>query len=250
VYRRKDAYYARAKQEGYRSRSAFKLLELARRHRLIRSGDVVVDLGAWPGGWLQVAATLTGPRGRVVGVDLRLIEPLRERHVVSIEGNVAEPEVRERILAACGRRADVLLSDLAPRLSGVRARDEAESAALAETVLTCAAKLLAPGGRSLVKLFMSADFQNYIARLRALFRHVSVVRPSATRKGSAEIYALGFGYCGPVLSEPPSVERKPAGAESPAASPGRSATHARGMTRVDSDQPRDRAPRFLPRKTS
>jgi 23S rRNA (uridine2552-2'-O)-methyltransferase len=216
VYRRKDAYYARAKHEGYRSRSAYKLLELARGHRLIRSGDVVVDLGAWPGGWLQVAAALTGPTGRVVGVDLRPIASLPESQVVCLEGDARELQVRERILAVCGRRADVLLSDLAPKLSGVRARDEAESLALAETVVEGAAQLLAPGGHLLVKLFMTTDFQAYIARLRRLFRHVSVLRPSATRKGSAEIYALATGYCGPMHGgQPTSPERQTRAAASP-----------------------------------
>ena len=196
MYRRKDAFYSRAKAEGYRSRSAYKLLELAQRARLIRSGDRVVDLGAWPGGWLQVAAKLVGPHGRVVGVDLHPIEPISVRSVSCIVGDVREPAVQARVLAACGGPADVILSDLAPKLSGVRARDEAQAAALADLVLEFATRALAPGGRLLTKLFTTQDLPAYLTRLRALFRRVSTTRPEATRKGSSEIYAMASDFVG------------------------------------------------------
>jgi 23S rRNA (uridine2552-2'-O)-methyltransferase len=195
VYRRKDAFHARAKAAGYRSRSAYKLLELARRGRLLRRGDRVVDLGAWPGGWLQVAAQLVGPSGQVVGVDLRAIDPLPDGQVL-IVGDVQAAEVQDRILEACGGRVDVVLSDLSPKLSGIRARDEAQAEALAECALNVCSRLLRPGGRLLMKLFMSPALPAFLDRLRDQFGSVSTTRPEATRKGSSEIYALATDFLG------------------------------------------------------
>lgn len=202
MYRRKDGFYARAKTEGFRARSAYKLIEIARRARLFRPGDVVVDLGAWPGGWLQVAAAAVGPRGRVVGVDLRPIEPLTgAAPVVCLCGDVHAPDMCDRLLAACGRRADVLLSDLAPRLSGVRARDEAQMLGLAEAVLSLARGVLAPGGHLVLKLFTTPDTPAFLARLHGRFRQVTTTRPEATRKGSAEVYGIALGFAGPAQAE-------------------------------------------------
>ena len=197
MYRRKDGFYARAKAEGFRARSAYKLIEIARRAQLFRPGDVVVDLGAWPGGWLQVAAVAVGPRGRVVGVDLRPIEPLADAaNVVCLCGDVNDPGVRGRVMAACGRQADVLLSDLAPRLSGVRARDEAQMLALAGTVLDLTTEILRPGGHLVIKLFTTPDTPAFLTRLQGRFRQVKTTRPDATRKGSAELYAIALGFGG------------------------------------------------------
>lgn len=195
MYRRKDGFYTRAKAEGYRARSAYKLIEISRRVQLFRPGDVVIDLGAWPGGWLQVAAAAVGPRGLVVGVDLRPIEPIPGvSQVVCVRGDIRDAGVRLEIAAACGRRADVLLSDLAPALTGVRARDESRALALAQTVLDMAADVLRPGGHLVLKLFTTPDTAVFVALLRKHFRRVTTTRPDATRKGSAETYAIGLGY--------------------------------------------------------
>jgi 23S rRNA (uridine2552-2'-O)-methyltransferase len=194
LYQRKDAFYARAKAVGYRSRAAFKIEQLAQRARLFRRGDRVIDLGAWPGGWLQVAARHVGPTGRVVGVDVQPIAALPERNVVTICGDVTSPEVQHQAQALCGGRADVVLSDLAPKLTGVRARDAAQAEALAQCVLRFAAQALQPGGRLVVKLFMGADLPAYLGQLRTLFRDVQTTRPEATRKRSAEVYAIASGF--------------------------------------------------------
>lgn len=196
MYQRKDTFYTRAKAAGYRSRAAFKLQQLAQRGRLLRRGDCVVELGAWPGGWLQVAAADVGPKGRVVGVDLRAIQPLPETNVVTLVGDISVARTQERILEACDGKADVLLSDLAPKLTGVRARDEAQTQALADGVLQCVERILKPGGKLVVKLFMGRDLPQYVARLRAMFREVHLTRPEATRKGSAEVYAMASGFRG------------------------------------------------------
>lgn len=197
MYRRKDAFYVRAKAGGYRSRAAFKLEQLDQRFRLFRPGDCVVDLGAWPGGWLQVAARAVGRHGRVVGVDVQRIDPLPEPNVIVVQGDVTRADVQEQVRAACGRRADVVLADLAPKLTGIRAHDAARAYALAEQALQLAAALLRPGGRLVVKLFTAAELPAYLTTLRRCFQDVHATRPEATRKGSAELYAVGVGFrCG------------------------------------------------------
>jgi 23S rRNA (uridine2552-2'-O)-methyltransferase len=193
AYQRKDAFYARAKRSGYRSRAAYKLLELAQRYKLIERSAHVVDLGAWPGGWLQVAAQLAGPQGIVVGVDLRPVDALGGP-VTTIAGDARDERVQEEIRTRCRGRVDVVLSDMAPALSGVRDRDIAQSIALAETALTAAERLLAPGGRLLVKLFTAPETDAVVAAARRRFATVKLTRPEATRKGSAEMYLICLGF--------------------------------------------------------
>lgn len=195
AYQRKDAFYARAKDAGYRSRAAYKLLELARRYKLIERGDHVVDLGAWPGGWLQVAAQLTGPQGVVVGVDLQPIDRLGGP-VTSIAGDARDEAVQAEIHACCGGRVDIVLSDLAPKLSGVRDRDTAQAIALAESGLAIADRLLAPGGHLLLKLFTAPEIDAVVVAARRRFQRVKLTRPEATRRGSAEVYLVCLGFCG------------------------------------------------------
>jgi 23S rRNA (uridine2552-2'-O)-methyltransferase len=190
MYRRKDAFYHRAKDKGFRSRAAFKLQELARNERLFRNGDRVIDLGAWPGGWLQIAAELVGSRGRVIGVDRRPIEALSNPNVHFITGDASDAEIGSQVWSICGDQADVILSDLAPSLTGVRDRDEAAAEALVDVALAYVARGLRPGGSLLIKLFMSGGFKATVAKLESWFESVKLTRPEATRKGSSELYAL------------------------------------------------------------
>jgi len=194
VYQRKDTFYARAKAAGWRSRAAFKLQQLGQRGRLLQRGDCVVELGAWPGGWLQVVAADVGPQGRVIGVDVRAIAPLPETNVITVVGDITDAHTRERVMQACDGKADVLLSDLAPKLSGIRARDAAQAQALADCVLEWVECVLKPNGTLVVKLFMGTELQQYTKRLRSMFRDVRLTRPDATRKGSAEMYAVAIGF--------------------------------------------------------
>ena len=196
TYERKDAHYRRARAEGYRARSVYKLAELDRRWRLLRRGDAVIDLGAWPGAWLQLARERVGAEGRVVGVDLAKIEKLPAPNVALVVGDVREPATADAILERLGRQADVVLSDLAPKLTGIRATDEARSQELNETTLGLLPRLLAPGGRFAMKTFMSGDFEATLRATRARFDDVKTTRPDATRRGSSELYLLGLGFRG------------------------------------------------------
>jgi 23S rRNA (uridine2552-2'-O)-methyltransferase len=152
----------------------------------------VVDLGAWPGGWLQVAAERVGGQGRVVGLDLVPIEPLPHPHATSIVGDLSDPSMIAATLERLGRAADVVLSDAAPKLSGVRARDEAQCEALAAAILEAVPRLLAPGGALVMKTFMGAGLDDVRKRLESSFRRVQVVRPASTRTGSSECYVVAL----------------------------------------------------------
>jgi 23S rRNA (uridine2552-2'-O)-methyltransferase len=195
---RRDPYYRRAKQQGYRSRAAFKLLELDACENLLRPGGRVLDLGAAPGGWMQVALERVGPTGRVVGIDLARIEPFPEPNAAALLGDLREPATAEAARAALGGAADVVLSDLSPKLTGVRATDIARSLELVETAARLAAEVLRPGGAFVAKLFASPETDGLLARLRGGFAALRIVDPEASRKASTEFYAVAKGWKGKV----------------------------------------------------
>jgi 23S rRNA (uridine2552-2'-O)-methyltransferase len=193
VYERKDAFYKKAKQSGYRSRSAYKLIELNNEFHFLKLGGRVVDLGSWPGGWVQVIASVVGETGRVVGIDLVALDPLPLTNVTLLQGDATDQAQQEKIRTTLGGPADVVLSDMAPKLSGIRERDNARAMDLCHTALACARSLLRPGGTLLVKVFMGDEYQTFLAELRTAFATVRIARPDATRKGSAETYVLATG---------------------------------------------------------
>lgn len=194
AYDRKDAHYRRARAAGYRARSAYKLIELDDRFRLLRPGDVVVDLGAWPGAWMQVAAERVGPSGRVIGLDLARLEPFGSDRVVSFTGDVRDPAIVEELSGRLGAPANVVLCDLAPKLTGIRDTDEARGAELAAAAIASLPRLLRPGGRLLIKLFMNSELSGIVESLGARFEQVKTTRPEATRRGSSELYAVAVGH--------------------------------------------------------
>lgn len=197
VYDRKDHFHQRAKREGYRSRAAFKLLEIQRAQRLLRPGQRVIDLGCWPGGWLQVAAEAVGRKGRVVGVDLAAIDPpLENENVIAFCADITQPPVAKELIDRLGRPADVVLSDAAPKLTGVRAADHAREGALLERVEALLGELLRAGGTLLVKILDGPDAARVERRLRGEFETAKAVKPGASRRGSSERYLLGRGYKG------------------------------------------------------
>jgi len=196
TYRRKDVHYRRARAAGYRARSAYKLAELDARFHLLRAGDRVVDLGAWPGGWLQIVVERVGTGGRVVGVDVVPVERLPAANVELVTGDVRDPATVAEIRTRLGGPADVVLSDLSPKLTGVRDTDDARQAELVDAVVGMMPSVLRAGGRLTMKVFMGTGYETTLSRLRAAFGDVRTTRPAATRHGSAELYAVATGYRG------------------------------------------------------
>jgi 23S rRNA (uridine2552-2'-O)-methyltransferase len=184
-----DHYVKLAQQKGWRSRSAFKLLELNEKYDLIKPGMIVVDLGAAPGGWCQLAVPLVGARGKVIGLDILPIEPLPDVHI--IEGDFTEDEaLRELEAALDGQTVDLVLSDMAPNMSGMAATDQARAMYLAELALDFVRGHLKPGGNFVVKLFHGEGFDEYVKEARSLFQTVQARKPKASRPRSREVYLL------------------------------------------------------------
>jgi len=203
VYTPQDRYFKKAKQDGYRSRAAYKLVELQQRFRLINPGDRVVDLGAAPGGWLQIVAKLVGANGKVVGVDLQPIQPFQERNIMLVQGDILAGETLTEIKELLGGPAHCVLSDMAPKLSGIREADMARSNELNRIALQVATELLRPGGVLLVKSFVSEDLQSYTAELKKYFTLVQRTKPDASRQGSSEFYFYAKGYAPKIAAVAP-----------------------------------------------
>ena len=187
-----DQYVKMAQQQGYRSRSAFKLVELQDKYDLVRSGMTVVDLGAAPGGWCQVATPLVGESGRVIGLDILEMEPVHG--VDFIQGDFTQDEpLRELEAALGGQKVYLVLSDMAPNMSGMAAIDQAKAMYLAELALEFVKEHLKQGGDYVVKLFQGTDFDGYVREVRSLFEKVQVRKPKASRPRSKEVYLLARG---------------------------------------------------------
>ncbi len=194
AYIPQDRFFKKAKQDGYRSRAAYKLIELQERFRLINNGNRIVDLGAAPGGWLQVAAKLVGASGKVVGVDLQAIQPFQEKNIALLQGDALNDEIQRQINELLGGMAHCVLSDMAPKLSGIRDADLARCQELNRLALQVAQQLLIPGGSLLVKSFVSEDLQAFSAELKKSFASVQRTKPEASRQGSSEFYFYAKGF--------------------------------------------------------
>jgi 23S rRNA (uridine2552-2'-O)-methyltransferase len=199
-YDPRDRFYKKAKQEGLRARSAYKIEEIAQRFTLFRRGMAVLDLGAAPGGWLQIIARLVGHEGVVVGIDLQPIRGMGP-NVRTAVLDIYAPDLRTRLSELHDGRFDVITSDMAPKTTGVKVQDEARSLDLAEHALRLCGELLAPGGSFVAKVFEGGDFESYLRAVRAAFAKVKLVRPEATRGRSFEIYVVAQGHR-PVTGEP------------------------------------------------
>jgi 23S rRNA (uridine2552-2'-O)-methyltransferase len=187
-----DAYVKRAKAEGMRSRAAYKLREIAERDRLLAPGMIVVDLGAAPGGWSQVAAGRVGARGKVIALDI--LDMVSLNGVTFIRGDFQdEAALAELERALGGEKIDLVLSDMAPNISGVSVSDQARAMALAELALDFALNHLKPKGNFLVKTFQGAGFESFLKSLRGHFVAVAIRKPEASRSRSSEVYLVGKG---------------------------------------------------------
>lgn len=197
-YNRKDHLYQRAKREGLRSRAAYKLEEVQKSYKLLSKGQRVFDLGCWPGGWLELAAGLVGPHGRVVGVDRAELDPVISlAQATAFIGDLEAADIADHLREHLGTdRADVVLSDAAPKLTGIRETDRANEERLLESIEGLLPQLLRVGGALLIKLLESPEAQVIDRRIRARFDRAKTLKLAATRKGSRERYLIAWDYRG------------------------------------------------------
>ena len=200
--RKRDYYYRKAKEEKYRSRAAYKLFQANEKYHFIREGDVVVDLGAAPGGWMQAARKIVGAKGYVLGVDLKPIEPFQERNVRAIIGDITEAETLKQILEFLPRKADVVISDASPNISGIWELDHARQIDLAQKALEIALETLKLDGNFFVKVFQGDMLEDFVGKVRQHFKDVKVLKPKASRAKSSEIFVLGLRLKVDSLSSP------------------------------------------------
>ena len=212
--RKHDYYYQKAKAEQYRSRATYKLSETAVKFHFINRGDVVVDLGAAPGGWIQAARKIVGKTGFVLGVDLKPIEPFPWEYVRTIVADMTDPEMLPQILSFLPRKPDVVISDASPNISGVWELDHARQIDLATQAMQLALNLLRPRGNFFVKVFEGDLLDGYVKTVKKHFEVIKFVKPKASRAKSSEIYVLAMrkkqdGDAG----EPPVAENECSGQE-------------------------------------
>jgi len=191
--RKNEYYYKKAKAENYRSRSTYKLVQANEKYGFIKPHNVVVDLGAAPGGWIQAARKMTGKQGFVLGVDLKPIEPFTQEYIRTIIADLTEPDIDNQILSFLPRRPDVVLCDAAPNVTGVWEVDHACQIDLATKALDIAKCILRPGGNFFVKVFHGDLLDEYILNVKETFDEVKIVKPPASRAKSSEEYLLALG---------------------------------------------------------
>jgi 23S rRNA (uridine2552-2'-O)-methyltransferase len=190
--RKKDYYYKKAKAEQYRSRATYKLSLTEVKYHFIRPGDVIVDLGAAPGGWIQAARKIVGKTGYVLGVDLKPIAPFPQEYIRTIIADFTEPETVQQLLTFLPRKPDAVISDAAPNISGVWDVDQARQLDLANQALQLALKLLRPRGNFFVKVFEGELLDEFIATVKEYFEEVKFIKPKASRQKSSEMYLLAM----------------------------------------------------------
>ncbi len=200
-YDRKDKLHQRAKKDGLRSRAAYKLEEIQKQFKVLRKGDRVLDLGCWPGGWLEIGSKLIGPSGKIAGVDRAEVDPpIPERNVTTFVGDLEDADVAARLLESLelgdGALADVVLSDAAPKLTGVRETDRANEERLLEAIEALIPKLLKPEGSFVIKILEGPEAQAIDKRMRKMFAKAKTVKLESTRKGSTERYLVARGFKG------------------------------------------------------
>lgn len=192
--RKNEHYYKKAKKEGYRSRASYKLEQLNEKYEILESGDVVVDLGAAPGGWLQIAREKVGKDGFVLGIDLEPIEKLEYSNVKSIQGDITEMKTKALIEENLPQPPNAILSDASPDISGTWDVDHARSVGLGRATLNIARELLKPGGNVLIKVFQGELFDDLMKDAKESFNFSKASKPEASRKESAEIYIIGKDF--------------------------------------------------------
>ncbi|HLM39297.1 MAG TPA: RlmE family RNA methyltransferase, partial [Microvirga sp.] len=189
-----DPYVARAKREGYRSRAAFKLLEIDEKFHILKPGQKIVDLGAAPGGWSQIAASKVGPKGRIVGIDLLPVDPMAGVEFIQLD--FLDESAPGKLMEMLGGPADLVMSDMAANTTGHKKTDHLRIIGLAEAAIYFAREILAPGGAFVAKVFQGGTENQLLSDLKRDFAVVRHVKPSASRADSAELYVLATGFRG------------------------------------------------------
>jgi 23S rRNA (uridine2552-2'-O)-methyltransferase len=199
--RKKEYYYKKAKEQNYRSRSTYKLVQANEKYGFIKLRDVVIDLGAAPGGWIQAARKMTGKNGFVLGVDLKPIDPFTQEYIRTIIADFTEPGIVEQILSFLPRKPDVVLCDAAPNITGVWDVDHARQIDLATKAMEISLKALKPNGKFFVKVFEGNLLNDFTQTMKEHFEEVKLVKPLASRAKSSEMYLLALGLKSKIKSE-------------------------------------------------
>ncbi len=187
AFNRKDFYYKKAKEEGYRSRAAYKLIEIQKKYKIFKKGDYVLDLGCAPGGWTQVALKYIGKKGKIKGIDLLDVEPFKEDNVEIIKGDIYEYDFKDEIF-------DVIISDMAPNTTGIKHADYFRSYELCEYAFNIAKKSLKKGGNLVLKIFQGKEFNELRGTLKKSFEQIMVFKPKSSRSSSVETYLVCKGF--------------------------------------------------------
>ena len=190
----KDFYFKKAKAEGYRSRAAYKIKEIIERQKLLKGAKRILDLGSAPGGFLQVLCEKASASALIVGIDLKPVAPLGDPRITVFEGDAQDEKAQEKIIAALGGKAQLILSDMAPSTTGIREVDADRSLELCQTAFEIALKLLDEGGSLAMKIFESEEAVAFRNSMRVYFSEVKATRPDATRKGSRELFIIARGF--------------------------------------------------------
>lgn len=198
-YERKDFLYNKAKSEGYRSRAAYKLMELDKKYKLLKPSSIVLDLGCAPGGWMQVVLEKCSNSGIVIGVDLEAIAPFKldskiKKLPIFLHGDITSEEIQAEIIKNCPNGVDLVLSDMSPKLSGIAIRDMVRSVELVEMAFNVACKLLKPGGGFIAKIFPSQDAEDLAKKIKRSFKSFARQNLDSSRKTSNEFYFVALGY--------------------------------------------------------
>lgn len=196
-YNRKDHLYKKAKEEGFRSRAAYKISEIDQKYKILKRGSKVLDLGCWPGGWIQIAAQRVGPDGLVVGIDLVELEPFPDlAQVQLVVGDARDEANQEQMRALAGGQFDVVLSDMSPKLTGIKEADQAGTVACAELAAYIAQRMLAKGGALVMKVFKGNETEQFIRSIRSQYEKIVRTELDSSRNTSNEFYVVAFGYKG------------------------------------------------------
>ena len=192
--RKREYYYRKAKEEKFRSRAAYKLLQAVKKHQFIKLGYVVVDLGAAPGGWTQASRRIVGSSGFVLGIDLKRVEPIDLPNVRTVTGDVTDSQITQSIRELLPRSADVIISDVSPNVSGVWELDHARQIDLARQSLRIATSVLRLRGNFFVKVFQGDMLNDFVEEVKQYFSFVKLIKPKASRAKSSELYVLGINF--------------------------------------------------------